>query len=60
MAVRVLLDHEVLEENISLVSLLMAESGVQTIAYAQHSPDWLISEHFLAAQPLALSDPLKI
>ena len=34
MAVRVLLDHEVLEENISLVSLLMAESGVQTIAYA--------------------------
>eukprot|EP00093_Oithona_nana_P012810 12810.XXX_765161_766943_1 [CDS] Oithona nana genome sequencing. len=34
MAIRVLLDHEVLEENISLVSLLMAESGVQTIAYA--------------------------
>jgi len=34
MAIRVLLDHEVLEENISLVSLLMAESGVRTIAYA--------------------------
>lgn len=34
MAIRVLLDHEVPEENISLVSLLMAESGVHTIAYA--------------------------
>ena len=34
MAIRVLLDHEVAEENISLVSLLMAESGVHTIAYA--------------------------
>jgi len=31
---RVLLDHDVLEENISLVSLLMAEQGVHTIAYA--------------------------
>ena len=31
---RVLLDHEVPEENINLVSLLMAESGVHTIAYA--------------------------
>ena len=29
-----LLDHEVPEENINLVSLLMAESGVHTIAYA--------------------------
>jgi len=34
MAIRVLLDHEVPEENICLVSLLMAESGVHTIAYA--------------------------
>jgi len=34
MAIRVLLDHEVPEENIILVSLLMAESGVHTIAYA--------------------------
>ena len=28
MAIRVLLDHDVPEENINLVSLLMAESGV--------------------------------
>jgi len=34
MAIRVLLDHEVKEENISLVSLIMAEVGVHTIAYA--------------------------
>ncbi len=34
MAIRVLLDHDVPEQNISLVSLIMAESGVQTIAYA--------------------------
>nr|CAD7451936.1 unnamed protein product [Timema tahoe] len=34
MAIRVLLDHDVLEENILIVSLLMAESGVHTIAYA--------------------------
>ncbi|CAH1970900.1 unnamed protein product [Acanthoscelides obtectus] len=34
MAIRVLLDHDVLESNILLVSLLMAESGVQSIAYA--------------------------
>merc|ERR1712156_1152157 len=34
MAIRVLLDHEIPESNISLVSLLMAESGVHTIAYA--------------------------
>lgn len=34
MAIRVLLDHEVPEENIFIVSLLMAESGVHTIAYA--------------------------
>merc|ERR1719312_1419602 len=33
MAIRVLLDHDVPEENINLVSLLMAESGVHTIAY---------------------------
>lgn len=34
MAIRVLLDHDVLESNIMLVSLLMAESGVHSIAYA--------------------------
>ncbi|XP_066995878.1 uridine-cytidine kinase-like 1 isoform X2 [Anabrus simplex] len=34
MAIRVLLDHDVPEENILLVSLLMAESGVHSIAYA--------------------------
>lgn len=34
MAIRVLLDHDVKEENINLVSLLMAEQGVHTIAYA--------------------------
>ncbi|XP_063363614.1 uridine-cytidine kinase-like 1 isoform X1 [Cydia amplana] len=34
MAIRVLLDHDVPEEHISLVSLLMAEIGVHSIAYA--------------------------
>ncbi|XP_072769781.1 uridine-cytidine kinase-like 1a isoform X3 [Nerophis lumbriciformis] len=34
MAVRVLLDHEVQEEKILLVSLLMAELGVHSVAYA--------------------------
>lgn len=34
MAIRVLLDHEVNEEHILLVSLLMAEVGVHSIAYA--------------------------
>ncbi|XP_018336084.1 uridine-cytidine kinase-like 1 isoform X2 [Agrilus planipennis] len=34
MAIRVLLDHDVHEENILIVSLLMAESGVHNIAYA--------------------------
>ncbi|XP_029281986.1 uridine-cytidine kinase-like 1a isoform X3 [Cottoperca gobio] len=34
MAVRVLLDHEVQEEKIVLVSLLMAELGVHSVAYA--------------------------
>ncbi|CAG9771126.1 unnamed protein product [Ceutorhynchus assimilis] len=34
MAIRVLLDHDVAESNILLVSLLMAESGVRSIAYA--------------------------
>lgn len=34
MAIRVLLDHDVLEENIILVSLLMAETGVHSLAYA--------------------------
>ncbi|KAK5864198.1 hypothetical protein PBY51_001158 [Eleginops maclovinus] len=34
MAVRVLLDHEVQEERVVLVSLLMAELGVHSVAYA--------------------------
>jgi len=34
MAIRVLLDHDVLEENILLASLLMAAPGVHAIAYA--------------------------
>lgn len=34
MAIRVLLDHDVKEENIMLASLLMAEIGVHSIAYA--------------------------
>lgn len=34
MAIRVLLDYDVPEENIQLVSLLMADIGVHSIAYA--------------------------
>jgi uridine kinase len=34
MAIRILLDHDVLEENIILLSLLMAETGVHSLAYA--------------------------
>ncbi|XP_077079661.1 uridine-cytidine kinase-like 1 [Siphateles boraxobius] len=34
MAVRVLLDHDVQEDKILLVSLLMAELGVSSVAYA--------------------------
>ncbi|CAH1255284.1 UCKL1 [Branchiostoma lanceolatum] len=34
MAIRVLLDHDVQEENIFFLSMLMAESGVQSVAYA--------------------------
>lgn len=34
MAIRILLDHDIAEDNILLVSLLMAESGVHSIAYA--------------------------
>uniref|UniRef100_A0A8B9LHW8 Uridine-cytidine kinase 1-like 1a n=1 Tax=Astyanax mexicanus TaxID=7994 RepID=A0A8B9LHW8_ASTMX len=34
MAIRVLLDHDVQEENILLGSLLMAELGVHSVAYA--------------------------
>ncbi|CAH0546438.1 unnamed protein product [Brassicogethes aeneus] len=34
MAIRVLLDHDVAESNILIVSLLMAELGVHSIAYA--------------------------
>lgn len=34
MAIRVLLDHDVSEENIYLLSLLMSEPGVHALAYA--------------------------
>jgi uracil phosphoribosyltransferase len=34
MAIRILLDHDVREEDIILVSLYMAEAGVQSLAYA--------------------------
>lgn len=34
MAIRVLLDHDVPEENITLLSLLMGDSGVHSVAYA--------------------------
>ncbi|KAK3602594.1 hypothetical protein CHS0354_034318 [Potamilus streckersoni] len=34
MAIRVLLDHDVPEENITLLSLLMADTGVHSVAYA--------------------------
>lgn len=34
MAIRILLDHDVPEENIMVLSLLMAEAGVHAIAYA--------------------------
>ena len=34
MAIRVLLDHSVEEENIILVALLMAEQGCHNVAYA--------------------------
>lgn len=34
MAIRVLLDHDVKEQNILLVALLMAETGVHSVAYA--------------------------
>ncbi|XP_046367409.1 uridine-cytidine kinase-like 1 [Haliotis rufescens] len=34
MAIRVLLDHDVKEDNITLCSLLMAQSGVHSVAYA--------------------------
>lgn len=49
MAIRVLLDYDVPEENIQLVSLLMAEIGVHSIAYAfpkvinQINPFWNIN-----------------
>lgn len=43
MAIRVLLDHDVLEENILLVSLLMAAPGVHAIAYAYPKGDNLFS-----------------
>lgn len=34
MAIRILLDHDVPESNVFVVSLLMAEIGVHSIAYA--------------------------
>jgi len=34
MAIRILLDHDMPEQNITLLSLLMAQSGVDSIAYA--------------------------
>lgn len=42
MAIRVLLDHDVPEDNIMLVSLLMAEIGVHSIAYAFPKVDCII------------------
>ena len=44
MAIRVLVDHDVPEENITLVSLLMAVSGVHTIAYAFKNVQMVTSE----------------
>ncbi|KAL3080041.1 hypothetical protein niasHT_034599 [Heterodera trifolii] len=53
MAIRILLDHDVLEEDIVLLSLLMAERGVHSLAYAfprvqllTISVDKQINEHF--------------
>ena len=40
MAIRILLDHDVREENILLVSLLMAAQGVHAIAYAYPKGDF--------------------
>ena len=37
MAIRVLLDHDVPEENINLVSLLMAESGMRSLCWEDQS-----------------------
>jgi uridine kinase len=34
MAIRILLDHDVREENITLLSMMMSETGVHSIAYA--------------------------
>ncbi len=44
MAIRVLIDHDVPEENITLVSLLMAVNGVNTIAYAFENVKIVTSE----------------
>ena len=41
MAIRVLLDHDVPESNITLLSLLMARTGVHSVAYA-FPKVWLI------------------
>ncbi|CAJ0579566.1 unnamed protein product, partial [Mesorhabditis spiculigera] len=44
MAIRVLLDHEVPEENIVLVSLLMSEQGIANIAYAYPKVRLVVAE----------------
>lgn len=41
MAIRILRDHDVPEENILLASLLMAEIGVHSIAYAFPKVTWI-------------------
>lgn len=51
MAIRVLLDHDVPEENIMLVSLLMAEVGVHSIAYAFPKVSFLVQKFLLTRPP---------
>ena len=53
MAIRVLLDHDVPESNITLLSILSAKTGAQSIAYAfpevRYSAKYLmkcLSSHF--------------
>lgn len=53
MGIRILLEHDVSEENITLVSLLMSEVGVNTVAYAfprvklvTSAVDRQLSKHF--------------
>lgn len=49
MAIRVLLDHDVPEDNILLVSLLMAESGTYENYLIRHSSILLIYYNFRSA-----------